>query len=67
MGGIIKGLIGLLTGAAPKTSGAAVTATKDTQKASQAARASLYSTGGGVLGQDLQEGQVSKRTSLLGN
>lgn len=67
MGGVVKGLLGILTGAAPKTSGAAVSATKDTQKVAQAARANLYGTEGGVLGDDLEEDQVSKRPSLLGN
>lgn len=64
---IFSGLLSVLTGSAPKVSNAAASGVKKEQTAAGALRASLYSTDGGVMGQDLNPDQVQRRPTLLGN
>lgn len=40
---------------------------KEEETKAKAARASLYSTPGGVMGEELTDEQVKKRPTLLGN
>lgn len=74
MGKVIKAatsLIGL--SGAPKAQSAPVVVKaqeneiEDQSKTAKATRASLFSTTGGVLGEELAPGQVKKRQTLLGN
>lgn len=68
MGSVFKGLMGLLGGGkTPKVSNAAVKDVNDQAASAKTARAALYSTAGGVIGQELAPDQVKRRDSLLGN
>jgi len=68
LGSLLSAGIGLATKPkAPKVSSAAVSDVTKDQETSRAARASLYSTQGGALGEELDPNQVKKRDSLLGN
>ncbi len=61
----VLGLIGL-GGKSPKTSPAPTLEVEDEKKKAKTARSSLLETEGGILGMELQPGQV-KRDSLFGN
>ncbi len=52
---------------APATSNAAVEDTQAEEKKAQLARASLFSTEGGAIGDELQSGEVQQRNTLFGN
>lgn len=68
MSKIFKGLMSIVgLGAAPAVSGAATKEVAADQATSKTARASLYSTVGGVQGEELMPDQVKKRQTLLGN
>lgn len=69
MSKIFKGLMSIvgLGGAAPSVSPAAVKEVETDKATSKTARASLYSTKGGVSGEELNPDQVKKRPSLFGN
>lgn len=68
MSKIFKGLMNIVgLGSAPAVSGAAGKEVAADQATSKTARASLYSTAGGVAGEELMPDQVKKRPSLLGN
>lgn len=67
MGGLISGLFSLLTGRAPTVSNSAASTVRKEQSAAGALRASLYSTEGGASGQDLNNDQVQRRPTLMGN
>jgi len=64
MGKIVSGLFG---GNTPKVSTAPVTSTEEEKKKAKTARSALLQTEGGILGSELQAGQVSSRSTLLGN
>jgi len=64
---IFSGLLSVLTGKAPKVSSAPAAGIKKEQAAAGALRASLYSTDGGVMGEDLNPDQVQRRPTLMGN
>lgn len=64
---IIGDLFKAVFGGAPSVSGAAASTTRDSQKAAGAVRASLYETEGGIMGDELQEGEVKRRPTLFGN
>lgn len=52
---------------APKTSTASVVDTQAEQKKAKLARSALLSTEGGIMGSELQSGQVGGRSTLFGN
>lgn len=64
---IISNLFKAVFGGAPKVSGASVSSTQANQKSAAAARASLYGTEGGVIGDELETDQVQRRQTLFGN
>jgi len=70
MGKVVSGLlsiVGLGGGNKPKVSNAAATQVSEDQATAKTARAALYATPGGAVGQDLNPDQVKKRQTLLGN
>lgn len=62
-----KALGGLFGGGAPKVSAAPIVETEAEKKKAKTARSALLETEGGILGSELQSGQVSSRQTLLGN
>lgn len=64
MGSIVSGLFG---GSSPKVSTQPITDTEAEKKKAKTARSALLQTEGGILGSELQSGQVSSRQTLLGN
>ena len=64
--GVLGGL-GITEKKAPVTSSAATTATEEEKKKAKTARSALLQTEGGIVGQELQPGMVSKRDTLFGN
>lgn len=54
-------------GSSPKVSTQPATDTEAEKKKAKAARSALLQTEGGILGSELQSGQVSSRQTLLGN
>lgn len=77
MGGIAESISGLFgvskssptvdTSAAMREIASAETDTDERKKTLAAARAKIFGTSGGVLGEELQSGSVSKRSTLFGN
>lgn len=63
---VVAGLLG--GGKAPKVDTAPIAQTEDEKKKAKTARSALLQTEGGVLGSELQPGQVGGgRQTLLGN
>lgn len=56
-----------MTSEGPKASGSAATALAEEKKASTKKRKALYSTSGGVLGQEVQQVGTSRRGNIFGN
>lgn len=54
-------------GSTPKVSTQPTTDTQAEQKTAKKARSALLATEGGVLGSELDTGQVSQRSTLFGN
>lgn len=77
MGKVVKSVFGGLLGKTPKVKQPAPVDVKSVEapvqeiagekKTAKAARAALYATEGGVLGEELASSQVGKRPTLLGN
>lgn len=63
----MKSVASLLGGSAPKVSTAPIAETEEEKKKAKTARSALLQTEGGILGSELQSGQVSSRATLLGN
>lgn len=66
MGKILGSILGGGSSKAPTVSAAPVVETEDAKKKAKTARSALLSTEGGILGSELQPGQVGRET-LLGN
>jgi hypothetical protein len=64
---IISNLFKAVLGGAPKTSAAPTQQLTKDRTAAAAARSSTYATEGGILGQELDEGQVKNRSTVFGN
>lgn len=73
MGGFVGNLLGISKPKVAPVSTAPADALKDEQKTAKKARNALLSTEGGILGQELQVGQVGlgapnpSRDTLMGN
>lgn len=65
LGNILGGLLGIAE--APKASTAPVVETEEVKKKARTARSALLETEGGIMGQELQPGQVSRRDTLFNN
>lgn len=75
MGKVLSGLTSIIgMGGAPKAAAKPLDATKsvadvegDVKATAKKARASLYETAGGIVGEELDPASVKKRQGLLGN
>lgn len=65
MGNVIGAIIG--GGKSPKASSQPAQDTTEAQRKAKDSRAALFATEGGVAGQELNPGQVSRRQTLFGN
>lgn len=67
MSGVVKFITGIFSPKKPKVSKAADDAVTDEKNKARRARNVLLGTEGGIVGEELQTGQVEKRDTLLGN